>query len=41
MPKYMRPRHIRIIDEIPRTATNKIEKYKLRARILGELGRTS
>ncbi|WP_182357244.1 AMP-binding protein [Tomitella gaofuii] len=39
MPKYMRPRHIRIVDEIPRTPTNKIEKYKLRGRILGELGR--
>lgn len=40
MPKYMRPRHIRIVDEIPRTATNKIEKYKLRAKLLAELGRT-
>lgn len=39
MPKYMRPRHIRIVTEIPRTATNKIEKYKLRAQILSELGR--
>lgn len=39
MPKYMRPRHVRIVDDIPRTPTNKIEKYKLRARILEELGR--
>lgn len=39
MPKYMRPRHIRIVADIPRTATNKIEKYKLRAQILAELDR--
>lgn len=39
MPKYMRPRYIRIVDAIPRTATNKIEKYKLRASILAELTR--
>ncbi|MFT0137627.1 AMP-binding protein [Alcanivoracaceae bacterium MT1] len=39
MPKYMRPRYIRLIDEIPRTPTNKIEKYKLCERILKELGR--
>ncbi len=31
MPKHMRPRHIRFIDDLPRTATNKIEKYKLKA----------
>ncbi|SMY12627.1 AMP-binding protein [Brevibacterium jeotgali] len=31
MPKFMRPRYITVIDEIPRTPTNKIEKYKLRA----------
>jgi len=34
MPKYMRPEHVRIVDDIPRTPTNKIEKYKLRAQIL-------
>lgn len=39
MPKYMRPCHIRVVEEIPRTPTNKIEKYKLRAQILAELGR--
>lgn len=38
MPKYMRPRHIRVVAEIPRTPTNKIEKYKLRALIIEELG---
>lgn len=37
MPKYMRPRHIRIVEEIPRTPTNKIEKYKLRTNIINEL----
>ncbi|WP_019630580.1 AMP-binding protein [Actinomadura atramentaria] len=37
MPKYMRPKHIRIVDDIPRTPTNKVEKYKLRAEILTEL----
>jgi crotonobetaine/carnitine-CoA ligase len=34
MPKYMRPRHIRIVEDLPRTPTNKIEKYKLRASLL-------
>jgi crotonobetaine/carnitine-CoA ligase len=37
MPKYMRPRHVRIVDDIPRTPTNKVEKYRLRQRILAEL----
>jgi len=37
LPKYMRPRHIRVVAEIPRTPTNKIEKYKLRAQLLGQL----
>ncbi|WP_417547761.1 AMP-binding protein [Marinobacter segnicrescens] len=30
MPKYMRPRHVRIVDALPVTPTNKIEKYKLK-----------
>jgi crotonobetaine/carnitine-CoA ligase len=38
MPKYLRPSHIRVIGEIPRTPTLKIEKYKLRAQILDEPG---
>lgn len=38
MPKFMRPRHVRIVPDLPRTPTNKIEKYRLRARILEELG---
>lgn len=37
MPKYMRPRHMRIVADVPRTPTMKIEKYKLRQRILDEL----
>jgi len=36
MPKFMRPRHIRVVAEIPRTPTNKVEKYKLRSMILAE-----
>ncbi|OZM79708.1 AMP-binding protein [Pseudonocardia sp. MH-G8] len=38
MPKFMRPRHVRVIGEIPRTPTNKIEKYRLRQAFLGEGG---
>lgn len=38
MPKYMRPRHVRIIADLPRTPTNKVEKYKLRQMIVSELG---
>ncbi|WP_427965373.1 class I adenylate-forming enzyme family protein [Altererythrobacter sp.] len=34
MPKYMRPRFIRIVDDLPRTPTNKVEKYKLRKLIV-------
>lgn len=30
MPRFMRPAHLRVIDSIPRTPTNKIEKYKLK-----------
>jgi crotonobetaine/carnitine-CoA ligase len=37
MPKFMWPKHIRFTDELPRTPTNKVEKYKLRERILQEL----
>ena len=37
MPKYMRPRHLRILDALPVTPTSKIEKYKLRAALLAEL----
>jgi len=37
MPRYMRPRYVRVVSDLPRTPTNKIEKYKLRARVLNEL----
>ncbi|SES63959.1 crotonobetaine/carnitine-CoA ligase [Salinibacillus kushneri] len=30
MPKFMWPKHIKFIDELPRTPTNKVEKYKLK-----------
>jgi len=30
MPKYMLPKYIRFIDALPQTATNKVEKYKLK-----------
>jgi crotonobetaine/carnitine-CoA ligase len=38
MPKYMQPTHIRFVDALPVTPTNKIEKYKLKRFILSELG---
>jgi crotonobetaine/carnitine-CoA ligase len=37
MPKFMRPRHIRVVDDFPRTPTNKVEKYKLRQMVLADL----
>jgi len=37
MPKYMRPAHVRVVSELPQTATNKVEKYRLRQRIVEEL----
>lgn len=36
MPKFMRPRHVRLRGELPRTLTNKVEKYKLRTEFLQE-----
>ncbi|MGQ9896847.1 MAG: class I adenylate-forming enzyme family protein [Acidobacteriota bacterium] len=39
LPKFMQPQHIRLVPELPRTLTNKVEKYKLRAEVLRELGR--
>jgi crotonobetaine/carnitine-CoA ligase len=33
----MRPQHVRALPELPRTPTNKVEKYKLRETILAEL----
>jgi crotonobetaine/carnitine-CoA ligase len=37
MPKFMRPRHIRVVSDFPRTPTNKVEKYKLRQMILADV----
>jgi len=37
MPKYMWPKHIRFTLELPRTPTNKIEKYKIREELMKEL----
>lgn len=37
MPSYMRPRHIRFVDALPVTPTNKIEKYKLRTALMADL----
>lgn len=36
MPKYMVPKHVRFVDALPVTPTNKIEKYKLRESLLAE-----
>ena len=30
MPRYLRPLHLRVVDALPRTATNKIAKPELR-----------
>ncbi len=38
MPKFMWPKYIRFIDDLPKTPTSKIEKYKLRESIKKELG---
>ena len=38
MPKYMIPKHIRFVDALPVTPTNKVEKYKLKQQIARELG---
>ena len=38
MPKFMWPRHIRFVDDLPRTPTNKVEKYKLKQAVMNELG---
>ena len=37
MPKYMWPGHIRLVETLPQTPTHKVEKYKLRERILKEI----
>lgn len=37
MPRYMRPLHLRVVDALPRTATNKIAKPALRERACAEV----
>lgn len=39
MPRYMTPKHVRFIEALPLTPTNKIEKYKLKQQLLQELGK--
>jgi len=39
MPKFMHPKYIRFIDDLPKTPTSKIEKFKLREKIKEELKR--
>jgi len=38
MPKFMWPKYIRFVEQLPETPTNKIEKYKMREQIKKELG---
>jgi len=38
MPKFMQPLYVRFVEALPVTATNKIEKYKLKRQLLLELG---
>jgi carnitine-CoA ligase len=38
MPKFMWPKYIRFVEQLPETPTSKIEKYKLRELIKQELG---
>jgi crotonobetaine/carnitine-CoA ligase len=38
MPYFMVPRYVAFIDELPRTPTEKVEKYRLRVRALVDLG---
>jgi acyl-coenzyme A synthetase/AMP-(fatty) acid ligase len=33
LPRYKRPKHIRVIQQLPRNATGKVQRFKLRARI--------
>lgn len=38
MPRFMLPKYIKFMGDLPRTPTNKIEKYVLRKRMVEELG---
>lgn len=37
LPRHMRPGHVRLLDDLPRTPTNKIQKFRLRESLLDEL----
>jgi crotonobetaine/carnitine-CoA ligase len=39
MPRFMHPKYIRFIADLPRTPTSKVEKFKLREKIRSELKR--
>lgn len=41
LPRAMRPAVIRVVGELPRTPTNKVEKYRLKAELLRERGEPS
>jgi len=41
MPKFMQPKILRFVDDIPKTATGKIQKYKLRDATIREFDRES
>ena len=41
LPKFMRPRHLRIVDALPVTQTMKVEKYKLKEQLVRELAAPS
>lgn len=38
LPRHMRPGYVRLLDDLPRTPTNKIQKFRLRESLLAELG---
>ncbi len=38
LPRHMRPGHVRLLDDLPRTPTNKVQKFRLRDSLLAELG---
>jgi len=39
LPRFKRPQWIRSIEELPRTATGKVQRFKLRELLEDELGR--
>ncbi len=39
LPKHKRPKWIRAVDELPRTLTGKVQRFKLRAQLERELGK--